>query len=124
MNDAVTITNAQRWRVGCVLLPIAFLFVLTASCALGSAGIRAGVIQPPIVQQQLGPIFLVARTTRAPVCPAQCPEYLYLNPAAAQRRYAVWVVVVWPRANGRSISIYHLAQIPLERSPYSGEQNN
>jgi len=116
MNDAATITNAQRRRVGCVLL-IAFLFVLPASCALGSAGIRAGFVQPPTVQQQLGPLFLVARTTRAPVCPAQCPEYLYLNPAAAQRRYAVWVVVVWPRATGRSLSIYHLAQIPLERWP-------
>ena len=116
MNDATAITFAQRRRVGCILLVTALLLVLLASCALGSAGIRAGLIQPPVVQQHLGPVYLFARTTRALACPApQCPEYLYLNPAAGRQRYAIWVIVVWPRATSRPISIYHLAQIPLER---------
>ena len=116
MNDTTAIAFAQRRRVGCILLVTALLLVLSASCALGSVGIRAGLIQPPVVQRHLGPVYLFARTTRTPTCAAlQCPEYLYLNPAAGRQRYAVWVIVVWPRTTSRPISTYHLAQIPLER---------
>ena len=117
MSDGTTTTIAQRWRVGCILPLIALLLVLPASCALGSMGIRAGLIQPPAVEHHIGPVYLIARTTRIPTCAAQpCPEYLYLNPAAARPRYVVWVIIVWPRAiTSRPISIYHLAQLPLER---------
>jgi hypothetical protein len=116
-NDGTASQATQRWRVGCILTMLALLLVLLASCALGSVGIRHGRIQPPTIQQHLGPIYLIARTTRSPTCGAlQCPEYLFLNPDAAQRRYVVSVVVIWPRPTGRRISVYHLTQISLDHS--------
>ena len=115
-NDIPTIEPVRRWPAGCLLLTVVLPLLLGASCALGAAGIGSGVIAPPAIQHQLGPVELVARTVRVPTCRIDpCPEYVWLNPAAAQRRYGVWVIVHWPYAQGRRFTIYHVAQIALEQ---------
>jgi hypothetical protein len=84
---SIATKTTGRKRKGCILIIPVLLLALLVSCPLLSVGIRRGHIQPPNIQQQLGPFYLIAQTNSPPKCETpQCPEYYrFFNSASMQR---------------------------------------
>jgi hypothetical protein len=98
------------------VLAAALLVITIGSCALSDASIRRGIVRPPYIGRQLGPVQVIATSTLTPECPLAfpCTAPLPITGRWLQPFYVIWVVVTWPDSSGPQVSSYRLLIVPLD----------
>ena len=114
------ISEGPRRPHGCLLLGAALLVAALAIGAAGGAGVRRGVIEPPELHRQIGPVTLYAVVTLDPQCPLAFCGAQHMD-SRMQRYYMVWLVIVWPGSGAPRVTSRTLLLTPIDRySPRDG----
>lgn len=116
MDDVSPPVSRPRWQRGCVLVISMVLIGVVGFCAVSGAVVRRGLIRPPWVVRDIGPLRLVALETFTPQCAFAfpCGQPLRVFDPHLPRYYVVWVIVSLPASGRSETHSYRLVAQPLD----------